>query len=322
MASALYDPAFGYYSRRIRQVGRRGDFSTSATLSPALGEAIARWAESERVHLGLTSRWDLIEVGAGSGEMAGAILQSLGWWKRRQVRYHIVEVSEPLQVAQQKRLQNRALWHPAISAALQACQGRAIIFSNELVDAFPCRLIEKTADGWSEIGVTSDGASFREQPRPIDASEIPASLQGQPFAPGQRAEIHRTYHQWLAECARELACGTLLTLDYGGAPAEIYHRRPGGTLRGYVHQMRFEGAEIYERVGQQDLTADVNFADLIAVGRELGFENVSLTTQREFLQAHLPRFQTRAASDPALAFLADPVGAGTGFKALLQRKSA
>ena len=41
MARALFDPERGYYTRHIKTVGARGDFSTSATLSPALGHAIA-----------------------------------------------------------------------------------------------------------------------------------------------------------------------------------------------------------------------------------------------------------------------------------------
>lgn len=32
MEAALYDPGHGYYTSRIRTVGTRGDFSTTATL--------------------------------------------------------------------------------------------------------------------------------------------------------------------------------------------------------------------------------------------------------------------------------------------------
>jgi SAM-dependent MidA family methyltransferase len=43
MQEALYNPAFGYYSSRIRTVGRRGDFSTWATLDSSLSLGIATW---------------------------------------------------------------------------------------------------------------------------------------------------------------------------------------------------------------------------------------------------------------------------------------
>ena len=35
--------------------------------------------------------------------------------------------------------------------ALAACHGRAVIFSNELVDAFAVRRFQNTADGWQEL---------------------------------------------------------------------------------------------------------------------------------------------------------------------------
>jgi SAM-dependent MidA family methyltransferase len=48
MRVALYDAEMGYYARNIREVGPRGDFSTAATLHPALGEAVAAWASARR----------------------------------------------------------------------------------------------------------------------------------------------------------------------------------------------------------------------------------------------------------------------------------
>ena len=58
MEFALHDPQAGYYARKVRTVGRRGDFSTAATLSPVLGRAIAAWAAE-------TGPLPVIEVGAG-----------------------------------------------------------------------------------------------------------------------------------------------------------------------------------------------------------------------------------------------------------------
>ncbi len=42
MRWALHDPQHGYYARRIGDVGRTGDFSTSATVSSALAQADRR----------------------------------------------------------------------------------------------------------------------------------------------------------------------------------------------------------------------------------------------------------------------------------------
>ena len=74
------------------------------------------------------------------------------------------------------------------------------------------------------------------------------------------------FDHWTAEA--------MLTIDYGSPEAgSAYHR----------HQ-RIEGRDIYSRIGRHDLTADVNFADLMSWGETLGWETVSLVTQREFLE--------------------------------------
>ncbi|MFZ4763463.1 MAG: hypothetical protein ACOYMN_00815, partial [Roseimicrobium sp.] len=82
------------------------------------------------------------------------------------------------------------------------------------------------------------------------------------------------------------------------------------------------GEEIYRSMGQQDLTADVNFTDLASQGATLGWEVEPLLTQRDFLRRYLPRFSHRLTNDASLAFLADEAGAGAAFKVLMHRCSS
>ena len=47
MQLALHHPQKGYYSSSIENIGQRGDFSTTPTLSPILAKAIvAHWKEA------------------------------------------------------------------------------------------------------------------------------------------------------------------------------------------------------------------------------------------------------------------------------------
>ncbi len=57
-------------------------------------------------------------------------------------------------------------------------------------------------------------------------------------------------------------------------------------MRAYHRQQRIEGGGIYARFGKQDLTSDVNFADLVRWGEELGWQTAGLSNQRGFLQRH------------------------------------
>jgi SAM-dependent MidA family methyltransferase len=138
------------------------------------------------------------------------------------------------------------------------------------------------------------------------------------FTIGQNVEIHESYHSWLKELSSSLQAGALLTIDYGGSGAEIYHRKPSGTLRAFFQHQRLEGMEIYRRPGQQDLTADVNFDDLRSWGHALGFDEIAFTTQRDFIQSWYPEALKR--NNAATRFVMDPASAGTAFKVLHQRK--
>jgi SAM-dependent MidA family methyltransferase len=287
MHEALYNPEFGYYTTRIRDVGRTGDFSTFATLGDALAKAVAGWIVDSRAR-------DVVEVGPGNGELASRILRQLGWWRRLGLRYHLVDVDGPLRKAQNKRLRaHRVRRHAGLQEALQACGGRACIFSNELPDAFPCRLFENTESGWQEVWVRFAGDSAGEFLKPAILPD--SEIFKHPHPPGQRVEVHESYHRWLRSWAPHWKSGALLTIDYGDLAPALYHRRPRGSLRGYAHHQRLEGPDIYQAPGRIDLTADVNFSDLENWGGSLGWQTHRHTTLEHFLPADTDP-QTRQAA--------------------------
>lgn len=317
MAMALYDPNFGYYATAIEDVGGdRGDFATSATLSKGLGQTIAKWIQEERDHHEWEGAVSVIEVGAGNGALAAEILRSFGWWKRRQIKYHIVEVSEPLRRKQQIALNSFPVtWHKGIAGALEETGGKALVFSNELVDAFPAKWLSWSGveSRWHEVFVSFDPLSgisetFRSLSKFFPEENYSALAWDDP-EPGQRVEIQPIYQAWLANLARHLDSGSLLTIDYGGSAKDIYDRRPGGSLRGYYRQERIEGPDIYRRFGKQDLTVDVNFDDLRTWGEEFELETVSLESQETFLERH------GHGNDPMAG-----EGVGEAFRVLHQRK--
>lgn len=309
MRQALYDPVCGYYARRITGVGRRGDFTTAPMLSPAPAKAIAAWAVKA---LRATGCRDLIEIGPGEGKLAVAVMRHLPWHVRWRTRLHLVETSAPLAQLQRQLLGRRAAWHDSPAAALAACAGRAVIFSNELVDAFPVRRFQKTPDGWRELAVACDpDGPVRELL--LDRAPLPPSSG---FAarhpPGQWIEVHDAYRRWLVDWLPQWHAGRLLTIDYGARADSLYHRRPHGTLRAYLLQQRLEGPAIYQNKGRQDLTADVNFTDLMEWS-----EPWTAAPRLQSLCAFL-----RAAADltnPADRALTDAHGAGGAFLVLDQK---
>ena len=312
MAWALYDPETGYYARRISGVGRRGDFTTAPMLSAAPARAIAAWASRA---LRETGTRDLIEVGPGEGTLAVAVLKFLPWSVRLRLRLHLVETSEPLAERQRKLLGKRARWHRGMNEALAACKGRAVIFSNELVDAFPVKRFEKTATGWQEIAVYRNAEGIAVESLLPVADLPPSSGFHEAHAIGQRIEVHDSYRRYLNDWLPHWNAGRMLTIDYGATAEKLYQRQRNGSIRAYLMQQLLTGLEIYQNAGRQDLTADVNFTDLQAWS-EPWVATQRLLSFKEFLTDMLPN------EIPGVRALLEKHGAGDAFQVLEQSARA
>lgn len=279
MQRCLHDPQRGYYAKNIRSIGSRGDFTTAPQLSDIPSKAIANWA-SKAMRQYQTRH--LIEVGPGLGTLALQVLRHLPSSQRWITKLHLVESSPALLSYQKNALGKSASYHTDIQHALRACNGNAVIYSNELVDAFPVRLFKKTDTNWQEIALEHSDQITREtliQPGPLPFS----SIFSQPLPINQRIEIHESYHNWLKSWLPIWKRGEMLTIDYGNTCDEIYRRRTNGTLRAYFLQQRIEGIGIYQNPGLQDITCDVNFTDLIAWPKPW-LESHELENFAEFLQ--------------------------------------
>jgi SAM-dependent MidA family methyltransferase len=316
MELALYHPLHGYYTSQIATIGRTGDFSTAISISDSLIGSIRSWIIAERKKLSMR-RVEIIELGGGTGRLASGILQAFKPWES--VRYQIVDVSRTLRQIQEHKLRGRpvVLTH-ASEAALRNANGCAILISNEFVDAFPCRRFVLTPQGWREIflALHDDNVWREEYSQPCGPP--PSSAVDVMFGIGQRIEVLHSYRAWLGRLLRLLTRGSILTIDYGGMPDEIYNRRPGGALRAFFRHQRIEGMGIYLRPGRQDLTADVNFVDVRSWGEEFGLQTVQLVTQAEFIQQWSTRKSgTRESGDQ---YVTDASGMGTAFKVLHQTR--
>mgnify|MGYP001944726475 FL=1 len=127
-------------------------------------------------------------------------------------------------------------------------------------------------------------------------------------------EIHESYHEWLQQWTPQWKSGKMLTIDYGDIFPDVYYRMPKGTLRAYYRHQHITGNAVYLNPGHQDITADVNFTDLIQWGEKLSIKTQQCINQSEYL--------TDYASQTSIdQYLIDPFGPGSAFKVLLQQKS-
>ena len=179
------------------------------------------------------------------------------------------------------------------------------VFSNELLDALPVHQV----CGDSEVYVTGD---FVEDFGPLSDSRLSR------LPERYRSEFNLRALDWLEEVARRLEHGYVVTIDYGFERGEYFapHHKDGH-LQCYWQHTKSDNP--YEHIGEQDITAHVEFTSLIEHGKELGLEPVLFTTQERYLmkigEAEILQTPDRDATHQLLHSTM-----GRAFKVLIQRK--
>lgn len=311
MELALFDEEEGYYSAHVQDIGFRGDFSTSATMSDLLARRIVEhWRESCRR---FGRKLPLIEIGGGNGNLVSGIARVLGFWGRLGVRCYMVDRSPAL-----RRLQALVGGHfvrvyPTVEEALRRVGGEAFIYCNELPDAFPARQFIYRDGAWQELGLSVQEGRIVEQARPCP--QLPESSAFARWAQeGQVVEVHESYHRWYAHWQPLWKRGVFVTIDYGAQNDSLYYRRPLGSLRGYKAHMMLSKEELIPLVGHCDMTTDVNFTDLQTLAAQNVGDILHFMHQRDYLAP------CADPSNPADQHLIATPGAGDHFCVLIQHR--
>lgn len=288
METALYAPGFGYYQRDVLPVGRSGDFYTSSHLHPIFGAMIGRQIEECWLALGNPLPFTIVEMGAGSGHLAKDMLSYLS--NRliyHSLRYIIVERNPFARAVQQERLTEFGSclsWIGSLDELTEPVTGCFV--SNELLDAFPVRIVQM--DGcFEEIHVAEYDGEFVEAGRPCSPEVLHyldtyAPDLASVFRPGDRTEVNLRTGPWLEAVSTKLREGFVLTIDYGYPASDYYcaERNRGTLLCYHEHELNDNP---YQFVGEQDITAHVNFTALRRQGDEAGLHTVGYCPQGTYL---------------------------------------
>jgi SAM-dependent MidA family methyltransferase len=311
MELALYAPGLGYYSAGSAKIGSGGDFVTAPEISDLFSRCVARQCAQV---LSVTGG-EILELGAGTGRMAAAVLESLAAVGVLPERYSILEVSGDLAERQRERLRTlpaslreRVVW----LGRLPERPLRGVILANEVMDALPCQrfVVAQSVASESgalannapvvgepaahesvvyELGVSSAGDAFVERAASPDTA-LAAACESllkelpQPLAPGYTSEVCLRLEPWIAGVGDCLERGLLLLFDYGLPRSHYYHpQRVNGTLRCHFKQLAHD--DPYINVGVQDITAWVDFTRVAEAGLAAGLDVTGFCTQAGFLLA-------------------------------------
>lgn len=252
---ALYDPEFGYYRQPESPAGKAADFVTSPSLSPVFGFALGRLIREFLSRTGDVES-QIVDIGSGSGALINTLRAEVP-----EAEIAGVERGEPIPRA-----------------------GLAI--SNELFDAQPfARLVQRCAELRELTVVEREGElDWGERTAPGEYAGYFAS-RGIALDDGQFADVSLEWASLYAEICRAVPRGLIVTFDYG-YPADRLFRsrmRRWGTAAAYAGQR--VSRDLLANPGRQDLTAHVNFTDLIAAGERDGFTTLFFDRQAKFLLA-------------------------------------
>ncbi len=306
MDLVLYHPEFGYYMADRPKIGTQGDFYTSSQIGSIMGEMLAH--AFVRRSEDLDGKLRIVEWGAGSGRLARQILDEISSRFPQHydnLTYTLIDASAFHRKMQSETLSGHIRKIAQMTGDEWFAQGpyeNVIVFSNELIDAFPVHRIRKRQGQMMEVFVAWDmeQAAFYETLHPL-SKQLEAFLARNPadLREQQEAEVNTAAEAWLTRTAKTIKSGILLTIDYGDTREELYAaHRMKGTLMCYRNHTANDNP--YRFVGEQDITAHVNFSSLIAAGEMLGFKEWSLLTQKRFLisEGILDKLQSHAALDP------------------------
>ncbi len=294
MASALYDERHGFYSRAP---SRAADYFTSVTVHPRLfGTLLARHLDDVWTALGQPRPFRVVELGCGDGTLARQIesaAQELQW------REHLSYIGVERSAAARTHARERASAAEFVESldAIDAGPSAAIL-SNELFDALPVRLLQREGDDWVELRVTCGDDALAFEPAPAEATAARyARRHGQCVPDGGVIEMREGVADIYAGIQRIARRWVMTTIDYGGLASEVHGPRfPQGTMLAYRRHRASD--DVLADPGASDLTAHVNFSELIDAGTCAGAMTAHLGTQGDFLTAlgigeHLPAVQRR-----------------------------
>jgi SAM-dependent MidA family methyltransferase len=279
MELALYAPGLGYYSAGARKLGREGDFITAPEMTPLYGQTLARQA-AQVLESGLDQ---ILEIGAGSGALAAALLSELEQLGRLPRDYYILEVSPDLRQRERDllalrvpHLLERVIWLNRLPTLYQG-----LIIANEVLDAMPVHIVRAGASGMEEVGVTLKDETFAWAHRPAAAGLLTAAAALR-LPDGYQTEIQLVACGFIRSLAQSMARGVILLVDYGFPAHEYYHpERSEGTLM--CHYRHRAHADPFFLPGLQDITSHIDFSAVARAGREAGLELLGYTGQAQFL---------------------------------------
>ena len=274
---SLYDKKIGYYAKK-KKFGQDGDFITAPNISRLFSEMIAIWVISFWQSLGCPKKFNLIELGAGNGEMMKILIESFQNFPNflNSCNFFIHEKSLSLIKVQKEKLSKTKInW---ISNINTVKKNPSIFIANEFFDSLPIKQFQKRKKLWFEkfVNLNNPGKPYFFE-KEIDIKKVEKKINFKISEEQNFIEYSWLGLSYLKDISKIIKKnnGGLLLIDYG-----YKEKKMKNTLQGVLNH---KFANILDNIGNVDITYNINFNFFQKFINKIGGLENNLTTQKEFL---------------------------------------
>ena len=274
---ALYHKKTGYYMKK-NPFGKDGDFITAPNISILFSEMLAIWCIAFWEHLGYPKKINIIELGAGNGEMMYQMIKVFERFNkfRESSNYFILEKSQFLKKIQKKKLNSHKItWLNSIN---KLKNGPNIFLANEFFDALPIKQFIKKKNKWYEKSIKKNNINKYEFVNVItNIKNLEKKIEINLSKNQKIIEFSPLTYDYLNIISKKINTfqGGLLIVDYG------YLKKKMRDSLQYIYKHKFNN--ILDNFSKSDITYNLNFFLLKKIVKKLNLKVAGLTSQRNFL---------------------------------------
>ena len=274
---SLYNKKYGYYMKK-NPFGENGDFITAPNISVLFSEMIAIWVISFWERLDCPKQFNLVELGAGNGEMMRILVDTFSKFPQfnKSCKINILEKSELLKRTQKTNIKDvKIKW---LNNLNELNNFPCIFIANEFFDALPIKQFLKKEKKWYERHV-----NFANDKK-LEYLDIPFNIQK--FE--KKIQFNISYKQTFIEYSPlttkylktiinkiKLNNGGILIIDYAYLEKEMKNTLQAVSKHKYC--------DVLKNFRNSDITYNLSFNLINMIIKKLGPCSSLSTTQKKFL---------------------------------------
>ena len=274
---SLYDKKIGYYMKK-NPFGIKGDFITAPNISRLYSEMIAIWVINFWENLGSPKNLNLVELGAGNGEMMRILIESFKNFPNffYSLNIYIHEKSPKLIKLQKNKLRgNNIIW---LSNLNKIKKKPTIFLANEFFDSIAIKQFIKLDNSWFERFVNLKNikkAFFFD--KKFNMKKFEKKIKYNISYKQKFIEYSNIGIKYLKDISKIIKKnnGGILIIDYGYLNYKMHN-----TLKAISNQ---KYSNVLENIGDSDITHNINFCLFKNIIKKIGKLEENITTQRNFL---------------------------------------